>query len=84
MKTLRHYIAFKRFSNFACFQIQPQARKILAWVKIDPNTIKLEEGFTRDVSNIGHYGTGDLEISINSDEDFERAQDLFVRSYEGG
>jgi len=79
MKTLRYYIAFKRFSNFACFQIQPQS----AWLKIDPNSIELEEGFTRDVSNIGHYGTGDLEVSINSDEDFERAKGLIVRSYEG-
>ena len=36
----------------------------------------------RDVADIGHYGTGDLEIVINSAEDFEDAKPLFVKSYE--
>jgi predicted transport protein len=36
----------------------------------------------RDVREIGHYGTGNLEIRIESDGDFERTQDLIVASYE--
>jgi predicted transport protein len=43
----------------------------------------MEEGFTRDVSQIGHYGTGDLEIRIQSAADLVRAQPLLVRSYQG-
>ncbi len=47
-----------------------------------PDSITLEEGFTRDVRNIGHFGTGDLEIIIKSASDFEKAKPLLVRSYE--
>jgi len=80
-KTLRHYIAFKRFQNFACLLIH--SKSILAYLKVDPGTVELEEGFTRDVTEIGHLGTGDLEVTLTSNEDFDRAKDLFVRSYEG-
>ncbi len=31
--------------------------------------------------NIGHYGTGDLEISIKTDQDFEKAKPLIERAY---
>ena len=58
-------------------------QEISVWVKVDPDTVKEEDNFTRNVSNIGHYGTGDLEILIKNDEDLERAKPLIVRSYEG-
>jgi predicted transport protein len=37
---------------------------------------------TRDVRRIGHYGTGDLEVTLRTMADFEQAQPLFLRSYE--
>jgi len=55
---------------------------LLAYIKVDPNSVQLEKGFTRDVRNIGHFGTGDLEITIRSDEDFKRAQEYLIKSYE--
>ena len=81
-KVLRFYFAFKRIKNFACVEIKTQERKLIVHVKVDPDTITLEDGFTRDVRNIGHFGTGDLEITIRSMEDFEKAKPLFERSYE--
>ena len=45
-------------------------------------TITLEPGFTRDVSNIGHYGTGDLEITLGTPDDLDRAKPLIQRSYD--
>ncbi|WP_424986388.1 DUF5655 domain-containing protein [Microbulbifer sp. S227A] len=81
-KVLRFYFAFKRIKNFACVEIKTQERKLIVHVKVDPDTITLEDGFTRDVRNIGHFGTGDLEITIRSIEDFEKAKPLFERSYE--
>ena len=41
----------------------------------------MEEGFSRDVRNIGHWGTGDLEVRIGSMEDFEKAKHLIINSY---
>ena len=83
-KTLKFYVAFKRLKNFACVEIYNQAAKILVFVKINPETVDLEAntGFLRDVRNIGHFGTGDLEITIKTQEDLERAKPFLTNSYE--
>jgi predicted transport protein len=41
----------------------------------------LKKGFTRDVSDVGHFGTGDLEITLTNAEDLEKAKPLIERSY---
>jgi predicted transport protein len=81
-KTLKLYIAFKRLKNFACVEVHPQSGHLLVYVKVDPDSVELEEGFTRDVRSIGHFGTGDLEIRIRNDADLGRALPLILRSYE--
>lgn len=81
-KTLKFYIAFKRIKNFACVEVHPGINVVRAFLKVDPSTITLEKDFTRDVSSIGHYGTGDLEVNLRSRDDLEKAKHLFQRSYE--
>lgn len=80
--TLRFYIAFKRIKNFACVEFRPTTGKILVFVKVDPAQVALEPGFTRNVSQLGHFGTGDLEITLSKPEDLERARSLIELSYE--
>ena len=82
VKTLKHYIAFKRIKNFAAVEIHSQDKNIIVFVRADFESVHLEEGFTRDVRNIGHFGTGDLEITIRSDDDLERAKPLIAKSYD--
>lgn len=82
VKILKHYIAFKRIKNFACLEVHPQSDKILLYLKVDPKFVELQSGFTRDVSNIGHYGTGDLEVIITSNEDIEKAKHFINMSYD--
>jgi predicted transport protein len=82
-KTLKLYFAFRRIKNFACVEFRPQLKHLLVFVKVDPSSVNLEQGFTRDVSSIGHFGTGDLEITIASMADLERAKPLMLTSYEG-
>jgi predicted transport protein len=82
MKTLKHYIAFKRLKNFACVEVYQKSGKLLVYLKVDPDTIELKEGFTRNVRNIGHYSPGDLEVTINSAEKMEAAKSLMIQSYE--
>jgi predicted transport protein len=79
---LQFYIAFKRIKNFACVEFRPSTSKILVFVKVDPSEVMLEPGFTRDVSNIGHFGTGDLEITLTTADDLERVKSLIKRSYD--
>ncbi len=83
LKTLKYYLAFKRLKNFACVEIRTSVKVVLVYVKVDPNTIELEEGFTRDVTDIGHFGTGDLEIAIRNQQDLQKALPLLQASYEG-
>jgi len=79
---LKYYVAFKRIKNFACVEVHPQPRTLLVYLKVDPKTIPLEKGFSRDVSNIGHFGTGDLELTLRTSEDLEKAKALILKSYE--
>jgi len=82
VKELKNYIAFKRLKNFVCLEMYPQLKVVTAYLKIDPKTIELEEGFSRDVTSIGHFGTGNLELSLRNMDDFTKAQPLFCKSYE--
>lgn len=85
MKTLKFYFAFKRIKNFACVEVRPQNKVLLIYTKVNPDTIDLksyEKDFIRDVRKIGHYGTGDLEITVRSDDDLEKAKSLILKSYE--
>lgn len=81
-KILDMYIAFRRIKNFACIEIRNQLKVIRIYVKVNPDSIDLKDGFTRDVRNIGHFGTGDLEITISDKNDFDAAKQLIERSYE--
>lgn len=81
-KALRFYFAFKRIKNFACVEIKPSINTIKLYLKVNPDSVQLEEGFTRDVRNVGHFGTGDLEVTLKTHENFERAKDLILKSYE--
>ncbi|MBD2759637.1 DUF91 domain-containing protein [Yimella sp. cx-573] len=81
-KTLKYYFAFRRLKNFACVEVHPQTQNLLVYLKVNPEDVVLEEGFSRDVRSIGHFGTGDLELKLRTTEDLERAQPLIQRSYE--
>jgi predicted transport protein len=81
VKELKNYIAFKRLKNFACLEIYPQNKVVVAYLKTDLAAIQLEEGFTRDVTHVGHFGTGNLEVTLKNQDDFVRAQPLFLQSY---
>lgn len=61
-----------------------QTRKLLVYVKVNPDSVDLEKekGFLRDVRKVGHFGTGDMEITIKTVDDFERAKPYIVKSYE--
>ena len=84
VKEVKFYYAFKRIKNFACLELYPQSKTVVAYLKLNPDSVMLEDGFTRDVRKIGHFGTGDLEVTLRSLDDVAKAQPLFQRAYEGG
>lgn len=80
--TMKYYFSFRRIKNFSCIEIKPTQNKIVIYLKIDPKSLIIENGFTRDVTNIGHLGTGDFEVTIASRSDFQKAKELIQQSYE--
>ncbi len=76
------YFAFRRLKNFACVEVHPTSKNLLIYLKLDPQTVELREGFSRDVSNIGHFGTGDLELRISDTTWWTFVEELTRRSYE--
>ncbi len=78
-KPLKLYTAFRRLKNFACVIAYPN--RLLITLKLDPATVALEAGFSRDVSQVGHWGTGDVELCLFSAADLQKAQALLERSY---
>ena len=49
---------------------------ILEYKKIEIPSI------ARDVTDVGHYGTGDFELTITNDEELEVAKEYIFKSYE--
>lgn len=82
-KPLKLYVAFRRLKNFVCMSlISKQDPHIFMTLKLAPSTVELESGFSRDVTNIGHWGTGDLELCLRKPADFEKAKPLIERAYQ--
>jgi predicted transport protein len=76
----KRYVAFRRIKNFA--SVVARKDSLHVYLKIEPSSVHLQDGFTRDVSDKGHWGTGDLEIIIRSMDDFEKAKPFLFTSYE--
>jgi predicted transport protein len=78
-KRLKLYTAFRRLKNFACVIVYPN--RLVLTLKLDPASVDLEEGFSRNVRDVGHWGTGDVELTLRTLADLERAKPLLERSY---
>ena len=82
-KTLKYYVAFKRLKNFACVEVHTKTRNVMAYLKVSPDDVDVAgDSGLRDMRGIGHYGTGDLELTISSMEDLRRMEPLIQRSYD--
>nr|WP_276209144.1 DUF5655 domain-containing protein [Streptomyces sp. S1] len=79
---LKHCIAYRRLVNVAPVLFRPKHGAILVCLRLDPDSVVLEEGFTRDMRGIGHLGTGDQEVRLVSAADLEKAAPLIRRAFE--
>ncbi|MFF3084132.1 DUF5655 domain-containing protein [Streptomyces nojiriensis] len=77
----KQYRAYRRLRNFACVSHAHQ-QEVVVTLRLDPKDVDLVGGFTRDVSQIGHHGTGDVEVRLRAEGDLSRAEPLLRMSYE--
>lgn len=74
------YIAYKTTQNVVC--IETHKNKVVLYLKLDPLNIPDLPSICRDVTKIGHYGTGNLELTISKDEDIEIAKMYITKAFE--
>ncbi|CAK7014876.1 MAG: hypothetical protein DELT_02217 [Desulfovibrio sp.] len=80
VKQLKLYTAFTRLKNFVCLMMYKKDFKL--WLKLNPDTVTLENGFSDDMRGKGHWGTGELRLTIRNKEDFIKAKPLIERAYQ--
>ena len=68
------YIAFRKNRNIVCMNIQK--KQIRMWIVAKWGALDDAKGIATDVSNTGHWGTGDYEVNVNSDKDLEYIMSL--------
>ena len=83
-KELKYYHAFSRIKNFVCVEIRSKKQELVLFLKLNYNEIENPPKNSRDVSNIGHYGTGDTEVTIKSIQELEAIKSLIEESYDNG
>lgn len=67
-----HYIAYRRINNVDTVRLQPRNRRLVVNLKLAPDTVKLYDGFSRDMRGVGVLGIrGGVEVRIGSREDLE-------------
>jgi len=81
-KDLKLYVAFKKIRNFASVTFLKSSLQI--YLRLNPEKFTMEEGFLRDVRNVGHWGTGNLEVTLKNFNDLDKAKPLLQKAYEGG
>ena len=78
IKPKKKYIAFVAGRNV--IDILPQKKALKMWINLGHGELDDPKKITRDVSNIGHYGNGDYEIQVKTDEDLEYILSLVKQS----
>jgi uncharacterized protein with ParB-like and HNH nuclease domain/predicted transport protein len=76
----KHYIAYKTTTNFV--DIRPMKSELLVWINMEFDEVGDEKMWCRDVSEIGHYGNGDVEFRISSFSDINYCIYLVKQSFE--
>jgi predicted transport protein len=80
-KELKLYAAYKRLKNFASVVLQKKG--LLVYLKLNPSALSPLPANARDVTHIGHWGTGDLEFSLSSLADLDAVKPFLTMAYEG-
>ena len=77
---LKHYIAYKLETNIV--DVVPQKDKLKLYINIKFNELNDPRKLCRDVSQIGHWGNGDVELILSSEEDIAYVINLVRQAIE--
>jgi predicted transport protein len=78
-KATKRYIAYKHGKNFCEIWVQIEQLKI--WLDIPFSELDDPRKIGRDVSKVGHWGTGNVEINLNSLNELSYIMELITQAY---
>lgn len=74
------YIAYKSSTNFV--DIVPQKSKLRLSLNIAFDQIIDPYGISKDVSGLGRWGNGDVEVGVSSLSDLDKVMDLIQQAFD--
>lgn len=74
------YIAFKAQTNFV--DIVPQKKRLRLSLNIQFDKIKDPKGYCKDVSDLGRWGNGDVEVGLENLSQLDYVMDLIEQAFE--
>lgn len=82
-KELLLYTAFQKIKNFLSVVIWPTAKEphVKLYLKLKPEQVIISD-IVRDVTNLGHWGTGDIEVVVHNQADLAKAKLLIEQAYQ--
>ena len=78
INTRKLYIAFKKDRNIADIRIQQKNLKI--WINLPYGELDDPKNLAKNVSNTGHWGNGDYEITVESNQYLEYIMSLIKQA----
>ncbi len=78
-KPNKMYISYKHGKNFCELKVQSQELKM--WLDIPKHDLIDPHDLARDVSEVGHHGTGEVEVKLSSMDELDQVMDLVEQSY---
>lgn len=77
---LKLYVAYKAETNFV--DVVPQAKRLRLSLNIDFSEITDPKGIAKDVTNLGRWGNGDVEVSLSSLQELPYVLGLVRQAFE--
>jgi predicted transport protein len=77
---LKHYVAYKAETNFV--DVMAQTKRLRLTLNMTFPEISDPKGICKDVSGLGHWGNGDVEVSLASLQELPYVLGLVRQSLE--
>ena len=74
------YVAYKAETNFV--DVIPQAKRLILSINIDFHEMHDPRGLARDVTNLGRWGNGSVEVALQSPDEIPYAIGLVRQAFE--
>ncbi|KQU82349.1 hypothetical protein ASC78_17300 [Variovorax sp. Root318D1] len=77
---LKQYVAYKAETNVV--DVVPQAKRLLLVLNLGIDEIEDPKGLCRDISNVGRWGNGDVEVGLSSIDELPYVVGLIRQAFD--